>query len=456
METEQQNLPPVTGKTPLVEDVQQRYITALEKRIQALENHGEQNTAQNNTEASSKQPDQKPPEADKETSKDGAKDKRDDKDDDKSDSKLLKNIESVQAYKPFFGKVKIVARRYSKNEEKGKEEPLGKEEIVTDVENDSEGTEKTEKTNDTVKKPYAKAPITLTLGLNEDDYIMKATVRINDSELQALLQIFFAHYPGFGPDLDVFTIDCPFEPFVQNWQDLRALAAASEGDETPIAEAFLARIKRLDDSLTGWPKRFSDFAAREDGIFRCKENLNILLDLMYETVKRRAGDQSLPRILDEETSLAGRETVNYEILWTVYKPGDIVISRPFLEEPQAFIVHESMEAATEKDGMTPHWRLVCWSYDWNGKSFHRVPVELRIEFFKGIRHVRSLPIVPLKYIEDDVQKQMEERGRRFQEICLRKKGLRTFQYSGDAILRASGIGMVTLVSSWNRHGQTTY
>lgn len=316
---------------------------------------------------------------------------------------------------------------------------------MTDVEESSD-TKDAEKDTEQDKKPqYNKAPITLTLGLNEDDYIMKATVRVNDPELQALLQIFFAHYPGFGPDLEVFTIDCPFEPFVQSWQDLRALAKC-ETDGDSIVVAFKERLKRLDESLTGWPKRFTDFASREDGISRTKDNLNMLLDLMFETVKRRAGDQSLPRILDEETSLTSRETVNYEILWTVYKPGDIVISRPFLDEPQAFIVHESMESAKEKDGPTPHWRLVCWSYDWNGKTFHRVPVELRIDFFKGIRHVRSLPVVPFKYVSDDEKRTMEERGRRFREICLRKKGLRTFEYSGEAILRASGIGMVTLVS----------
>lgn len=381
-----------------------------------------------------------------ETEKDNSKETKDEKDDDKSDAKLLKSLDSVQAFKSFFGKVKILARRYSKNEERGKDEPQGKEEVVTDVDAPSESKDQADKSSEPEKKHHlTKAPITLSLGLNEDDYITRATVRVNDTELQALLQIFFAHYPGFGPDLEVFTIDCPFEPFVQNWQDLRALAKC-ESDENTVVQDFQKRLKRLEDSLTGWPKRFTDFAAREDGVFRCKENLNMLLDLMYETVKRRAGDQSLPRILDEETSLASRETVNYEILWTVYKPGDIVISRLFLDEPQAFIVHESMESAKEKDGMTPHWRLVCWSYDWNGKTFHRVPVELRIDFFKGIRHVRALPVIPLKYFPEDEKKQMEERGRRFREICLRKKGLRTFEYTGDAILRASGIGMVTLGS----------
>jgi len=325
---------------------------------------------------------------------------------------------------------------------------VGDEEVISDVKPIGDAVDQDTATTERGSQSQAMvatAPITLTLGVGEDDSIIKTNVRINDSELQGLLQIFFAHYPSFGPDLALMAIDSPFEPFIHHWRDLQALAKCHEG-HAAVSE-FRNRIQRFKESTRDmkWPKRLEEFASSSEGIERTSQNLTLLLDLVHECVRGRAGEQSLSRLL-EENSPASQEVVNFETLWTIYKPGDIVISRAFLDEPQAFIVHESLESGMVRKGILSHWSLDCWSYDWSGKTFERVLVELRIDLFKGSRKVQSLPVYPIKYLSEAERDQIELRGRRFREISLSTKGSRLFQYSGDAILRASGIGKVELVS----------
>ncbi|KAH7128015.1 hypothetical protein B0J13DRAFT_143063 [Dactylonectria estremocensis] len=428
----------MTSKTSLIEKAQQRYIDALEKRITALEQQAD-NTKQiqhastpTSTNASSTV--ETPPETSAVSNRS------------QDTGAGTRGQHETQVYSRFFGKVKIVARRYSKDNEEKKDKPIGKEEVISDAQS-ADGVPDQDKTTTELEAHThggTIAPMVLTLGLDDDDFIIKANIRITDPELQALIQIVFAHYPGFGPDMVVTTLDSPFEPFIQYWRDLQALA---KGDENhPAVLAFRKRLQRFKESgrdMTGWPKRLDDFAKSDDSLERTRENLEMLLEVIHEAVRGRAGDQSLSRILEDD-SPTSQEIVNFENLWTIYKPGDIVVSRVFLDELQAFIVHESMESAMERKAFSPHWRLVCWTYDWTGKTFRRISAELRVDFFKGTRKVQSLPVFPVKYLSETEREHLEQRGRRFQQICLSNKGFRLFQYTGDAILRASGIGKVHL------------
>lgn len=297
------------------------------------------------------------------------------------------------------------------------------------------------------KKKIAVAPIIFNLSINEDDFISKATARINDPQLQALLQIFFAHYPSFGPDLVGFSIGSPFEPFVQHWWDLKALL---ENDKDhPAVKQFSERVehfKKMHQEPIGWPPRLGQFLRAEDSFIKAKPHLEILMDLIYETIRGRSGEHGLFRILQEDPALGQEEVpVSFDTLWTVFKPGDIVVSRPFLDQPQAFIVHESMESGIERDEKPVFWKLICWSYDWTGKTFRRFPVELRVEYFRGTRRLDLLSVFPLKFMDKEKIENLKKRGQHFYDICMRERGSRVFQYTGEAILRASGIGRVNLV-----------
>jgi hypothetical protein len=354
---------------------------------------------------------------------------------------------SVQAYSRFFGKVKIVARRYSKDNDGKNEKPVGEEEVISDVQStilgDTAHRNKTT-TEQGKQSQVTTAPITFTLGIDDDGFVFKANIKINDSELQVLVEIFFAHYPRFGPDLAVFSIESPFEPFIQHWRDLQALAKCEEGHSAVLQfRKRLQRFKALSRDLIGWPQPLRDLINSNDSIERTSSNLGTLLELIHEAVRGRAGERSLSRILEDLS--VDQDVVSFDNLWTIYKPGDIVISHLFLGEPQAFIVQESMESRMERSGITRYWRLVCWSYDWTGKTFRRVQVELRVESFLGARKVQSLSVCPVRYLSEAVKEKMEQRGQNFWKICLRARGSRRFQYSGDAILRASGIGKVNLV-----------
>jgi hypothetical protein len=374
-------------------------------------------------------------------------------------AKSLKNLSSVQAYSRFFDKVKITARRYSKIDDERQQRPVGDEEVISDAKtteaqdttadgsNKGSSTSPTASAEEDIKKNKTSAPITFSLGVNEDDFIFKATAKINDLNVQALIQIFFAHYPSFGPDLVVFSIDSPFEPFIQHWWDLKALL---EGEaDHPAVQQFRTRVQRfkvMDHELTGWPQCLRQFVHAEDGTEKAKANLELLMDLIYEAIKGRLGEQNLLRILQEDPTQNHEEVVNFENLWTVYKPGEVVVSHLFQDEPQAFIVNESMESGMERGRRPSYWSLSCWSYDWTGKTFRRVSVELRIDFFKGTRKLSMLSVYPIKYLARKDRDKMEARGHHFHDICTQDRGSRVFEYSGEAILRGSGIGKVQLVS----------
>jgi hypothetical protein len=205
----------------------------------------------------------------------------------------------------------------------------------------------------------------------------------------------------------------------------------------------LQRFKALSQDLVGWPQRLRDLINSNDSIERTSKNLGMLLELIHEAVRGRAGEHSLSRILEEGLSV-DQDVVSFDNLWSIYKPGDIVISHLFLGEAQAFIVHESMESGMERSGIIRHWRLVCWSYDWTGKTFRRVQVE-QSSVFRGNQKSPVTLGLPVKYLSEIEKGNMEQRGRNFWEISPRAKGSRLFQYSAEAILRASRIGKVDLV-----------
>ncbi|KAH8175289.1 ATPase family associated with various cellular activities (AAA) domain-containing protein [Sarocladium implicatum] len=472
--SDSRDLPLLSSKSSLVEDAQQRYIDALERRITSLEKqeHAQSTGSKDNVPKETTtdvKPSGETKGSDSKASEDKAKDK-DSSSENKSETdnaRPLKDLPSIQAYSMFFEKIKIVARRYSKTGEDRQEKPVGEEEVICDVPDTAAGQASTNgdpvETNgvkeDASTKKTSVAPIIFTLSINEDDFVSKATARINDPELQALLQIFFAHYPTFGPDLVGFSVSSPFEPFVQHWWDLKALL---KGDTDHAAvKQFNARVdhfKKMRQEPIGWPPRLGQFLRAKDGVALARPHLEILMSLVYETIRGRAGEHGLFRILQEDPALGQDEVpVSFETLWTVFKPGDIVVSRPFLDEPQAFIVHESMESGIKRDEKPVHWKLICWSYDWTGKTFRRFPVELRVEYFRGTRRLDLLSVIPLKLVEKDKVDKLKQRGRHFYDICIRERGSRVFQYSGEAILRASGIGRVNLTrASDNMEGDSNW
>lgn len=127
-----------------------------------------------------------------------------------------------------------------------------------------------------------------------------------------------------------------------------------------------------------------------------------------------------------------------------------------MKQPQIFIVKESLSYIEyerndnrgdreQNKRAQRYWHLDCWSYDWDGKKYSRVPITLKFDNFQGARKINTLPCYPLKYRDDrddpdnkNLKEKLIERGKLFVSYCERKPGKQMLDYDGDAISHGSG------------------
>jgi hypothetical protein len=96
-------------------------------------------------------------------------------------------------------------------------------------------------------------------------------------------------------------------------------------------------------------------------------------------------------------------SIQFEFLWTIFLPGELVYSTVFMKMDQIFIVKEcksrilnQSDSGKERDAKKV-WHLVCWTYDWNGRTFDRVSITFKFDEFQGTRLINTLHCYPLRY-----------------------------------------------------------
>ncbi|KAG8407410.1 hypothetical protein J3458_020888 [Metarhizium acridum] len=143
--------------------------------------------------------------------------------------------------------------------------------------------------------------------------------------------------------------------------------------------------------------------------------------------------------LDRDTKA---RSFQFDYLWTIFPPGEVVYSTVFLREPQLFIVKGGYESSDSERDKKRVWKLICWSYDWNGRTFNRVPVKFCFEEFQGFRATETLVAYPLKIMpKESIDKlvfQLRRRGERFRDLCTKKRGEQMFDYEGETITHGAG------------------
>ena len=109
------------------------------------------------------------------------------------------------------------------------------------------------------------------------------------------------------------------------------------------------------------------------------------------------------------------------------------------------------ESYKRKRNSGEKWILECWTYDWNGTFFRRVPIEFAFDEFKATKSITSLPCYPLKFHPDNsdgvggqssgeaLKQDLIKRGERYRELCLKKKGRQLFDYEGELLARGTGV-----------------
>lgn len=127
--------------------------------------------------------------------------------------------------------------------------------------------------------------------------------------------------------------------------------------------------------------------------------------------------------------------VTFDFLWMIFPVGEVIYSRPFLGEPQMFVVagYDELWTASFKGKYQP-WSLTVWMYDWDGERFKRRYLTLKIDSFNGPKQITALPFYPMRYHSnaDEVRTELLERGKLFKRLCMAGRGEQMFTYKGPA------------------------
>ena len=228
-------------------------------------------------------------------------------------------------------------------------------------------------------------------------------LEIIDPDLWNLLKKLLSHYPYHIFKGEPKPIESPYEPLILNWDGLEAATRDSATDE-------------------------KDSQARSD------------LKLVLETISSgSSGDLKLDKYFKIRLPNVEQNMVTFESLWTIFSPGALVYGKPFLGQDQIFIVQDYL-ATWPQTRRKPKWSLQCLTYDWDGRSFKRVALQLDIDNFEGSKPITSLPFYPLHYHQQPeiLKQRLVERGAKFKRFCTAEKGSQMFDYRGDVVWGQKG------------------
>lgn len=275
-------------------------------------------------------------------------------------------------------------------------------------------------------------------------------VDIRGEELRCLLQVQLAHYPDLHfPDpgngiVESIDMVSPFEPLLHNWQRLDSVAKWNE--ESDAVKSLKRKIQDADAAHVTQPY---GLLANEDKLQRALGDLTLLMDQVKRSSDMK--DYFKEQAVHEKSGL-----VSFKWLWTIFRPGELVYSTVFMDRPQIFIVSRSVSLEDEDDGDymsdskddAPGWTLVCWTYDWDGESFKRVPVGFNFRSFQGTKPIKALEAHPLEFHEYDqshesgskeaLKKLLIQRGQTFEKLCIRKPHESQVQFQGNVYVHWHG------------------
>ena len=205
-------------------------------------------------------------------------------------------------------------------------------------------------------------------------------------------------------------VESPYEPLLHSWTALRE--EANKEGSTP-----------------------QDTRGRSD------------LKLLLDAITKGSGDPRLDQYFQTRDNLAKSDSITFNTLWTIFPPGTVVIGRLFQGQDQLFIVKDNTVVwprftKQSAAGKIKYWKLVCWTYDWNGTVFQRRLVTLEFDEFESSKPITSLPFHPVDKLDKErkiaVEKQLMKRGALFRKYCTADQDDRLFQYSGEATLQSGG------------------
>ena len=124
-------------------------------------------------------------------------------------------------------------------------------------------------------------------------------------------------------------------------------------------------------------------------------------------------------------SLVTENTISFEDLWALFKPGDHVVIKDGLHQKLVLMftdIEEKKNRQQYSNRPFPNYMIWAWSVVWNPseKLFQRRSWKLRITRYPGKRHVMSLPVYPLHAVSKPEQESLvahlKDRGERWRSL----------------------------------------
>lgn len=152
-------------------------------------------------------------------------------------------------------------------------------------------------------------------------------------------------------------------------------------------------------------------------------------------------------------------TISFDYLWIIFPPGELVLSRIFMGQLQAFVIKESKDYIYERRRSNDKsWAVECWAYDWNEPGR---PSPIGVEDFRGTRSISSLQCYFLKYHRDGldedsikglnrsqgVRETLVRRGKGYRELCIKNRGKQIFESNEFALSRGTGVRMKVKITN---------
>ena len=135
-------------------------------------------------------------------------------------------------------------------------------------------------------------------------------------------------------------------------------------------------------------------------------------------------------------------------LYYLFRPGDLVISKPYLGEPQLFCISDC-HWTTSKDEVSV-FEVVVWAFDWTGtelaQNYYSFQYKLEKKSSKEVRKldIADLPCYPIRYYKNNEgasgEKVLETlfddliaRGQTFRNLCRKSKNGWQYTYDGELL-----------------------
>jgi len=194
------------------------------------------------------------------------------------------------------------------------------------------------------------------------------SIVIQSPILKTLLGDIIGTYPGITFEAKEVVFDSPFCPLFHNRDRLRAAIKDRDDEESKFYLRLLFQVLR--------PEMRSTIKSYKDLVSRC--------------------------------------VITFKLLWTIFKPGDLVFEYDETD-PRMYQV---IRAAYETTAQTPKFELECKYIDWDGHKFGYDTTTKTIPAFQGPKAIKKLPFYPRSYVEDleNTEQKLGDRGRKFQSF----------------------------------------